>query len=145
MMPTTMCLGPVAFTMVTNLQEYQTSSEASYAKHDVVKAAPIYEAMGDEETTISFQGVVHPHITGVDGSLAAIEQARVNQIPLPLMRGDHTPMGWVIILKFERTDSTLEETGRALEIQFNVTLAKVSSVGSAEPASILRLFASALG
>ncbi len=145
MMPTTMCLGPVAFTLVTNLQEYQTSAEAAFAKHDVVKAAPIYEAMGDEETTITFQGVVHPHITGVDGGLAAIERARVDQTPLPLMRGDHTPMGWVVILKFERTDSTLEETGRALEIKFNVTLAKVASVGSRERESVLRLFSSVLG
>jgi len=137
-----MSLGPIAFSFVTNLQEYQTSSEASFAKHDVIKSAPVYEAMGDEETTITFQGVVHPHVTGVDGALAAMEQARVNQIPLPLMRGDYTPLGWVIIQKFERTDTNLEETGRALEITFNVTLAKVSGVGSNGPQAVLRLFAS---
>lgn len=139
-----MALGPVVFTLVTNVQETSTSAESTFAKHAVVGTPPIYEAMGMGETATTLKGVVHPHVTGVDGSLAALETACARQIPLPLMRGDFLPLGWHVITKFERSDKTFEAYGRGLEIEFTVTLAKVDGVGAVGPLDILQLFASTL-
>lgn len=135
-----MCLGPVVFDLITNLDQVESEAEASFALHEVVHAAPVYEAMGDNETTFTLSGTIHPEHFGVKGDLAALEAARVAQIPLPLIRGDFVPLGWVVIRKLQRSDANLNPFGVGREISFTVSLSKVGSPAMGLASSILRLF-----
>ena len=135
-----MALGPVIFDRVSNLQETDASFEAAYAKHDVIGADPVYEAMGGEGATITLSGIIHPEHFGVNGAVAAMEQAQAAQIPLPLMRGDLTPIGWVIITKLTRADRNLNAFGTGREIDFTVSLTRVGSPATSLASTILGLF-----
>ncbi len=139
-----MALGPVVFDLVTNVDKTKMDKEAVFARHDVVGAAPIFEAMGEGETGRTLTGTVHPNALGTNGSLAALEAAMTQQIPLPLMLGSYRPLGWYVITDFTRDEDYLDAGGMGEEIQFTVELQKVDSIGSFNPASILNLFASAL-
>lgn len=139
-----MALGPVAFDLVTNLDNARFNTKSAYARHDVVQAAPIWEAMGDDEACFDLSGVIHPEALGVTGALAALERARANEVPLPLIRGDGTPLGFVIIMELEHDHKYLNDQGIGKEIHFSVTLMKANDVGLTQAPDILRLFQSAL-
>jgi len=135
-----MALGPVVFDRVANLLEFGSDSEVVFAKHDVIGAGPIYEATGGDGGSIQLSGVIKPEHFGVNGALATLEAAQASQIPLPLMRGDFRPIGWVLIQKLNRRDNELNGFGLGREITFDITLIKVGSPASSFAPSILSLF-----
>ncbi|RWC91640.1 MAG: phage tail protein [Mesorhizobium sp.] len=135
-----MSLGPVVFDLVTNLTEHQKKGESAFAKHEVVGSAPIYETMGENEGTFTLTGVIHPAHFGGLGTLATLEAARLAAVPLPLMRGDYTPVGWVLIQGLSELSGYLDEKGVGREVQFSVELLRVGSPGVGMASSILRLF-----
>lgn len=118
-----MVLGPVVFDLISNLTETENEGSSAFAKHEIVQGSPIYEAMGEDESTFDLEGVIHPEL-GVNGALAALEDARKRQLPLPMMRGDFRPLGWFIIRKLKRKDGWLGPTGVGREIRFSVSLIK---------------------
>jgi len=135
-----MSLGPVVFDLVVNLTETSSSEQTSVAKHDVVNAPPTYELMGDEESTFTLSGVIHPeHFGGLSG-ISALKAARAAQTPLPLMRGDFRPLGWVIIDTIETQEEHLNSRGVGRRITFTVDLIAVGTPGSGLAGAILRLF-----
>lgn len=141
MADTLMSLGPVVFDhVVTNLTGVEKSSSVTFAQHDVIGAEPILEATGGEGAEYTLTGIIHPEVFGVNGSLAALETAMAEQLPLPLMRGDYTPLGWHVITKLTRSDASLNEIGFGREITFTVTLRSVGSPDSGLAQAILGLF-----
>lgn len=139
-MTTLMALGPVLFDRVNNLSETEFESEAAFAKHDVVGGDPVYEAMGGEGARFTLTGIIHPEHFGVNGALARLESAQAAQTPLPLMRGDFVPVGWVVIEKLNRADKSLGFFGMGREIDFTVNLIRVSRPGLSLARMILSLF-----
>lgn len=135
-----MSLGPVVFDLVTNLTETESKTASSFAKHEVVGVAPVYESMGDDESSFTLTGVIHPEHFGGLGTLATLEAARAASIPLPLMRGDFTPLGWVLIQGITNQSGYLDHKGVGREVQFTVELIRVGSPGIDMASSILRLF-----
>lgn len=135
-----MSLGPVVFDLVTNLTAHDKKGQSAFAKHEVVGSAPVYEAMGENEGTFSLTGVIHPSHFGGLGTLATLEAARLAAIPLPLMRGDFTPLGWVLIQGINEQSGYLDDKGVGREVQFTVELLRVGSPGVGMASSILRLF-----
>lgn len=138
-----MTLGPVVFDMVSNLTETDSSIDSAFAKHDVIGADPIYEAVGGDGGEVTLVGVIHPEFTGVNGTLAALEAAQAEQMPLPLMRGDYVPLGWFVIRNLKRTDTSLNESGVGREITFNVSL--IRTAGPSAGFSVAGLAESILG
>lgn len=135
-----MSLGPVVFDLVTNLTEHEGDAKSGFAKHDVIGTSPIYEAVGDDESTFSLTGILHPEHFGGLGSLPILEAARAAKIPLPLMRGDFVPLGWVLIDSFSQKQGDLNHLGVGREITISVELIRVGSPGIGMAADILRLF-----
>jgi phage protein U len=135
-----MSLGPVVFNLVSNLTAHEKEQSSAFAKHEVVGSAPVYEAMGDGEGSFSLSGVIHPEHFGGMGTLSTLEAARAAEIPLPLMRGDFTPLGWVLIDKLKEESSYLNGVGIGREIRFTVSLIRVGTPDFGMASSILRLF-----
>jgi len=135
-----LALGPVVFDLVSNITETEVETAAKFAKHDVIGADPVLEAMGGDGATVTLNGVIHPYNTGVSGAIAAMELAQSAQTPLPLLRGDYRPLGWWVIEKLTRKDTELSAQGVGKEINFTVTLTRVGSPGASLVSAILRLF-----
>ncbi len=135
-----MSLGPVIFDLVTNLTEHNRKAASSFAKHEVVGTSPVYESMGEDEGSFTLTGVIHPAHFGGLGTLGTLEAARLAAIPLPLMRGDFTPLGWVLIQNLTEQSGYLDDKGIGREVQFTVELLRVGSPGVDMASSILRLF-----
>lgn len=135
------CLGPVVFDLRNDLQAIESETNSSFAKHDVMGAAPVYEATGDDESTVTLTGVLHPYVFGATGHLARLEAARAGKIPLPLLRGDFVPVGWFLIKSITRKDAELDAfDGIGHEIEYSVDLIKVDTPGFGSAGAILGLF-----
>lgn len=135
-----MSLGPVVFDLVTNIDKTGEVERSNFARHAVIGAAPVYEETGDGESTFSLSGVIHPMHFGGLGSLDKLKAARSAKVPLPLMRGDFTPLGWVIIDSLQFDASLLNHQGVGQEIRFSVNLLRVGNPGIGAASAILRLF-----
>jgi len=135
-----MSLGPVVFDLVTNLDETEADTKSSFARHDVIGASPVYEEMGDDESGFTLSGTVHPLHFGGLSSLDVLETARSAKIPLPLMRGDFVPLGWVIIDRVKVGASLLNHQGIGRELRFSVDLIRTGNPGVGAAGAILRLF-----
>lgn len=134
-----MMLGPVSFDMKLNPQKLSRSSEASFAVHDVVGAAPVREDMGEGDTTYEITGVIYPHHFGGLEGLAALDAARKARIPLPYMRGTLSPVGWVVIEKLTVDEEEIGQFGVGMEINFTASLAAVETPSPGMAGSILSL------
>ena len=135
-----MALGPVVFDLAVNPQSWDENAEMPFAKHDVVGSPPVYEYMGDGEGGFKIEGVLNPIHFGGLGGLAALEQARVRHVPLPLMRGDYVSMGWVLIKSLTSQHSDLDAYGVGGLVTFSVGLIKTSRPGQGSITGLLRLF-----
>ena len=92
------CLGPVAFDVKNDLQSIDFDTQSNFARHEVMGAAPVYEDTGDGESTITLSGTLLPFFfTGALQGISLLEAARRQKVPLTMIRGDFTPMGWVLI------------------------------------------------
>lgn len=134
-------LGPVVFDVTNDLQKYDEESASAFARHDIYGGAPVYEDVGEEEGTFTLSGTMLPYLFGGLSGLTKLEAARVAKVPLPLMRGDFTPLGWVLISKISKSNIELDPSeGIGQEISYSLTLLKVSRPGISSAADILRIF-----
>lgn len=135
-----MSLGPVIFDLLVGLDAVEKMGKSAFAKHEVINGSPVYEAMGEDEGSFSIKGIVHPEHFGGLSRLSSIEAARATQIPLPFMRGDFTPLGWVLIQEFSESSKSINYYGIGREIEFSATLIRTGTPGASLAPSILRLF-----
>ncbi len=136
------CLGPVVFDVVNDLSSIDMETSSSFAKHDVVKASPIYENTGDEESQITLKGTLHPQFAaGALVGISALELARQQKIPLPLLRGDFTPFGWVLISSISQSHEELDPmTGVGSVVTYSIKLLRVSAPSSEFIPTLVSLF-----
>ena len=134
-----MILGPVVFDLRNNLLGRTRNSKASYAKHDVVGAAPVYEAMGPDETTATLECVLHPYHFGGLGRLDALYLAMDAMTPLSLMRGDGVPLGWHKIDEVGEEHKDIAIAGVGQEVKFILKLTRVDTPSISSATSIVSL------
>lgn len=134
--------GGVAFDIANDLQTIQHDRGTSFARHAVLGTSPVYEHTGEEESTVTLSGTMHPfHFGGVEG-IALLETARQAHLPLPLMRGDGTPVGWFLLQSLTREEADLDQRqGLGQEIQWTAKLLRTGAP-TALAESVLRLFMS---
>lgn len=139
-------LGPVVFNLLTDMQSISMESGTTLARHDVINSSPVYEATGEEESTVTIQGTVHPFFAAQFGLSATsgyrlLEAARLAKTPLSLMRGTYEPLGWFLIRSIKREDNDLDaSTGVGQEVSYTIDLVRVGTPGTSLAAAILRLF-----
>lgn len=134
-------VGPVAFDIKNDLQSIDFDTQSNFARHEVMGAAPTYEDTGDGESTITLKGTLLPFFfTGSLRGITLLEAARRQKVPLTMMRGDFTPMGWVLIDAISHSHSDLDaRDGVGHTVEYSVKLIRVASPTSGA-ISILRLF-----
>jgi phage protein U len=135
-----MSLGPVVFDLVANLTGHESEATTAFAKHEVMGGSPVYEAVGENEGSFTLTGIIHPEHFGGLATLDVLEAARTASIPLPLMRGDFVPLGWVLIDNVSQQAGILNAHGVGREIKFTVKLIRVGPPGMGMAPAILRLF-----
>lgn len=135
-----MILGPTIFNMVTNMQEAEASSEARFAEHKILGGPIVHEAVGEGKSEFTISGVIYPERIGVDGGISKLKLAKSALIPIPLMRGDFTPMGWVIIRAISSKEIRINSRGVGKKITFSAKLEFTGKPsGAALTQSILEL------
>lgn len=127
-------IGPAVFNIVTNLQQIDKSGKAVIAEHEVIGAS-VFEVMGTSGTRFKISGVVHPEVTGVNGAVTVLEGLKDTGVPMPFMRGDFTPLGWVIVEEIQRGDANLNAYGLGRDISFSATLIAVGQPTAASLAT----------
>lgn len=146
-MSTLMRLGPVEFDSIDlNPQSVGRKTSTPYAVHDVLGVRPIREFTGEGDGTFSIKGVVFPHHfnegrvnTGRLG-LAALEAARQAHTPVPFMRGNLVPFGWVLIEALDYNDEDLAEFAIGTEINFTADLVLTDRPAISMATAIMSLF-----
>lgn len=134
-----MILGPVVFDLRNNLTGRARNAKASFAKHDVVGGAPIYEATGEDEATATLECVLHPYHLGGLGRLEALYLAMQSQVPLSLMRGDGVPLGWHVVNEIDEEHAEISIAGVGQEISFTLKLTCVDTPAMSMVTSIVSL------
>lgn len=135
-------LGTVPFNLRNDLQSISSEETSSFAVHEVMGTAPIYEDTGDEESTVVLKATLYPHFfPGSLGSLSVLKQARRQKLPLPLMRGDFTPMGWFLIKSISDDAADLDAgDGVGHTHEYTINLVRVGTPDASLASSIMRLF-----
>jgi len=135
------CIGPIAFDLKNDLQGVSFETASSFAKHDVMGAPPVYEDTGDEESSITLKGTLLPFFfTGALRGITLLEAARRQKVPLTMIRGDFTPMGWVLIDTISSSHADLDASdGVGHTVEYSIKLLRVGTPAGGA-ASILRLF-----
>lgn len=135
-------LGPIVFDLRNDLQNIKIDEQSAFAKHALMGAGTGYEDTGEEESTVELTGTLHPYlfVGGLTG-LEAVRIARTQKMPLPLMRGDFTPLGWFLIESISRTHNDLHpRDGVGTEVEYSVRLLRVDTPAGSTIGSILRIF-----
>lgn len=135
------CLGPVAFDVKNDLQSIDFEAQSNFARHEVMGAGPTYEDTGDGESTITLSGTLLPFFfTGALQGVTLLEAARRQKVPLTMIRGDFTPMGWVLIDSISHSHTDLDaRDGVGHVVEYTINLLRVATPASGA-ISILRLF-----
>lgn len=135
-------LGPLTFNLTMDLQGYSEKWASSFAKHEVIGAAPVYEDTGDGESTLTLKGILHPYLfRGALSGLAALKGIRAAKLPVTLTRGDYKPLGWFLVNEITAEYNTLHPlTGVGQEIEYSVELLASGAPTGGQVESLLRFF-----
>lgn len=116
-------LGATVFELYPlNLHETSRETGGDFAEKSVMGRRPPVEWVGEASESWSIQGRLYPHKFGGLSNLEGLHQQRRAGKPLPFMRGDGTPLGWVVIEKISERSSYIDAhgLGRVIEITVSV-------------------------
>lgn len=137
-------LGSVALEIAPlNATGMSSDGEYPFAEHQVLGAAPVYDAMGEGSRTRTFKGVTFPEhdgFTGGDTAIETLEQARRSGSPQHLMRGDGLVFGWFLISSLSQTHESFAYNGRPHQVTFEVKLTQCDAPGIGDALSIFGAF-----
>jgi phage protein U len=120
-------LGSVQFEVAPfNFHETDHDAGGDYVAHGVVGAMPPLEFVGEASESWSVRGRLFPEKFGGLGSIAAVHAMRRSGQAQYFMRGDGTPMGWVVIDRVNEKSSYIGAQGVGRVIEFEVSLKRSS-------------------
>lgn len=135
-----MMLGPTRFEISPMaMQKFKMGRKIPFASHDVLGAEPVLEDMGPDNESVSIEATLKPEHFGGLGELDLLKEARDAAVPLPLMRGDFSPMGFYVIEELEEKHDHLNELGIGREIEIEIKLKSVATPGPDLAFAILNL------
>lgn len=136
-----MMLGPALFEIAPmNLTKVKEGQKFPFASHDVLGGQPLLENMGIDSAVVELKGCLKPEHFGGLGELEALRAAQRTGIPLPLVRGDFTPLGFFVIEDMDIEHETLNEFGIGREIEVEIKLKSVATPDIGMASAIFRLF-----
>lgn len=124
-------LGPLQFTLAPlNTNDVGHDGHASHVEHPVMGAVPPLEFTGPGNDEWTVEGEMFPRHFGGLSELQTLHALRQSGKPQFLMRGDGTPMGWVVITRVSDHSTNLWRDGTGRVIRFSIAL-KQSAAPSA--------------
>jgi phage protein U len=125
-------LGAVQFEVAPmNMHETDHDGGADYVAHAVVGSMPPLEFVGEASETWSVRGRLFPEKFGGLGSIASLHAMRRSGQAQFFMRGDGTPMGWVVIERVNEKSTYLGRDGVGRVIEFEVSLKRSNGPNAA--------------
>lgn len=136
-----MMLGPALFEIQPmNLTKVKEGQKFPFASHEVLGAQPLLENMGIDSSTVELKGNLKPEHFGGLNELESLRSAQRAGVPLPLVRGDFTPLGFFVIEEMEVEHEILNELGIGREVEIEIKLKSVSTPDVGMASAIFRLF-----
>jgi phage protein U len=130
-------IGGVQFEVAPfNIHESEHEAGASFASHDVVGRMPSLEFMGEAPESWTVRGRMFPKRFADLGVGSGLDQMSVMQAMRRggsaqfYMRGDGTPLGWVVIESITERSSLLSSDGVGRVIEFEVKLKRSDGPGA---------------
>lgn len=110
---------------------------ADFAEKAVMGRRPPLEFVGEAPESFTIQAKLFPAKFGGMSSLDGLHKQRQAGKALPLMRGDGTPLGWVVIEKVAERASFLDAKGVGQVIEVDITVKRSDPPGAGGIFSIL--------
>lgn len=127
-----MMLGPVVMDVWPfNPTETDHEGGGDYVEKPVMGRRPPLEFVGEASETFSITAKLFPEKLGGLGNLSALSAMRKSGVPQYFMRGDGTPMGWVVVERVSERSSYLDAKGVGRVVEVDVSLKRADApVGS---------------
>lgn len=126
-----MCIGAAVVDIYPlNFESVDRNSAATFAEKAVVGRRPILEAVGAGEETFELSGKLFPHKFGGLGALELLRSQMLAQETLPFMRGDGTPLGWVVITDLKDKSKFLGPQGVGRMVDVDLSLKSADPAGA---------------
>lgn len=129
-----MQLGPVVFEVApVGIDETDHRYASSFAVHPVLGSMPPLEKTGVGPEGWRIRGTLMPEFcrrNGIDdglSDLAALQMMCQAGTPLFLMRGDGTPMGWVVIKDVAERSRALNKSGVGRQIHLDIDVVRTNA------------------
>ena len=114
-----------------NAQSFDQADAASFAEKAVIGRRPILEAVGAGEGSLKVSAKLFPQKLGGESYVSMLDAQRRAQQSLPVMRGDGTPLGWMVItdlsVRHERLDA--QGVGRVVTVDISLKKSEPPSPG----------------
>lgn len=115
-----------------NISDISRTGETDFVFKPVLDAEPPAERVGEGGNTLDLSGQLLPQKLGGLDELEVLNQMRVSGHPQYLMRGDGTPLGWMVILSVTDRSTYLNSqgVGQVIAVSIKLRRAKKPSAGS---------------
>lgn len=115
-----------------NVSDVSRSGDTDFVFKPILAAEPPPEWVGEGSNTVDLSGQLLPRKLGGLAELELLHQMRASGLPQFLMRGDGTPMGWMVILSASERSSYLDAQGVGQVISVSIKLRRAGrpSAGS---------------
>jgi hypothetical protein len=139
-----MQLGSVVFEIAPiGLDTVDHAGGASFAAHAVLGDMPALEFTGPGSEDWNIRATLLPEFSASVGAgdgqadLAALHAMRVSGAAQYLMRGDGTPLGWVVLKHVSERSRRLNATGVGRIIEVDVSVTRTSQPSADQAAAAL--------
>lgn len=103
-----------------NVNKVQSDRSTDYVAKPVLGAEPPMEYVGEGANTWRLSGDLFPKVIGGLNELQLLQAMRESGRPQFLLRGDGTPMGWVVIEKVSTREQHLAADGVGQKITVDI-------------------------
>lgn len=103
-----------------NVNKVQSDRSTDYVPKPVLGAEPPMEYVGEGANTWRLSGDLFPKVIGGLNELQLLQAMRESGRPQFLLRGDGTPMGWVVIEKVSTREEHLAADGVGQKITVDI-------------------------
>lgn len=131
-------LGATTFEIAPfNAHEIAHDAGADHAEKAVMGRRPPLEFVGEATEQWTVSGKLFPSKFGGLGSLEGLHQQRRAGKPLPFVRGDGVPFGWVVITGVRARSQYLDTSGIGQVIEVEITVKRSDPPGAGSIFSIV--------
>jgi phage protein U len=133
-----------------NIEEWRRETTANWAKKELLGRSADREATGDDDSTLTLKGTLHPFNRRAFAGLSSLDMAHSlcsSQTPVFVTRGDGRPLGFYGIDSVSEAHQAIgpHTAGVGQEIEHEMKLSRIGNPGPAAGADMLSQLISLFG